>query len=123
MSDEVLYQSEGGIAVITINRPERMNALNEGAEALAQDIQNGQGEQQAQGNRRGEGQGPDADREDPFDRPSSSFGALDGRSTKVPDRALLDRARELMQELRRRSAQPTRPQLELDYLDRLMERF
>ncbi len=29
MSEAVLYHSEGGIATITINRPERMNALNE----------------------------------------------------------------------------------------------
>ena len=48
---------------------------------------------------------------------------MDGRATKVPDKALIDRARELMEELRRRSAQPERPQLELEYLDRLMERF
>ena len=60
---------------------------------------------------------------DPFDRPTSSFGALDGRSTKVPDQELIDRARELMEELRRRSSEPSRPALELDYLDRLMDRF
>ena len=41
----------------------------------------------------------------------------------MPDKALVDRARELMEELRRRSAEPTRPELELDYFDRLMERF
>jgi len=28
-----------------------------------------------------------------------------------------------MEELRRRAAEPSRPQLELDYLDRLMGRF
>lgn len=29
MSDEILYESDAGVALITINRPERMNALNE----------------------------------------------------------------------------------------------
>ncbi|MEM7059904.1 MAG: TIGR02302 family protein [Pseudomonadota bacterium] len=105
------------------DQADALNALNEGAEALNQEIQNGQGDQQAQGARRGQGQGQDADRTDPFDRPSSSFGALDGNSTRVPDRALIDRARRLMEELRRRAAEPSRPQLELEYLDRLMDRF
>jgi len=41
----------------------------------------------------------------------------------VPDNALIDRARRLMEELRRRVGESDRPQLELDYLDRLMERF
>ena len=100
-----------------------LDQLNKGAEALAQEIENGQGDTAARGNRRGEGQTRDTETEDPFDRPTASFGAMDGRATKVPDKALIDRARELMEELRRRSAEPQRPQLELDYLDRLMERF
>ena len=92
-------------------------------EALAQEMQQGQGEGQAQGERQGRGQGRDQLRNDPFDRPSSSYGALDGRSTKVPDQALIDRARDLMRELRRRAAETSRPQLELDYFQRLLERF
>ncbi len=102
---------------------EALDALNDGADALAQDVQNGQGDTAAEGNRRDRGEGRDSAESDPFDRPTSSYGALDGRSTKVPDRALIDRARELMEELRRRSSEPSRPQLELEYLDRLMERF
>ena len=102
---------------------EALDRLNEGAEALAQEIQRGQGDTAARGNQRGRGQSRDSETEDPFDRPTASFGAMDGRATKVPDKALVDRARELMEELRRRSAEPQRPQLELDYLDRLMERF
>ena len=100
-----------------------LDQLNEGAEALAQEIQNGQGDTAARGNQRGRGRSRDAETEDPFDRPTASFGAMDGRATKVPDKALVDRARELMEELRRRSSEPQRPKLELDYLDRLMERF
>ena len=100
-----------------------LDRLNEGAEALAQEMQQGQGEAQAEGERQGRGQGRDQARNDPFDRPSSSYGALDGRSTKVPDQALIDRARELMRELRRRAGEATRPQLELEYFERLLERF
>ena len=100
-----------------------LDRLNEGAEALAQEMQQGQGEGQAEGEREGRGQGRDQSRNDPFDRPTSSYGALDGRSTKVPDQALIDRARELMRELRRRAAEPARPTLELEYFERLLERF
>jgi ABC-type transporter Mla subunit MlaD len=115
---------QGGSASDAVrDQMEALDRLNEGAEALAQDMQNGQGDTQAQGNRRGQGEGQDSQQNDPFDRPTASFGALDGGSTRVPDQSLIDRARELMDELRRRAAEPARPQLELDYLDRLMERF
>ncbi len=114
---------EGAAGDAVRDQMEALDRLNEGADALAQEIQNGQGDTQAQGDRRGEGEGRDNSRNDPFDRPTSSFGALDGRATRVPDQTLIDRARELMQELRRRAAEPSRPQLELDYLDRLMDRF
>lgn len=100
-----------------------LDELNKGAQALAQEIQRGQGNTGARGNANRRGQGRDSETEDPFDRPTTSYGAIDGRATKVPDKALVDRARELMEELRRRSAEPTRPELELDYFDRLMERF
>ena len=56
-------------------------------------------------------------------RPAGVYGTIDGDSTDVPDRALIDRARELLEELRRRSADQTRPPMELDYLQRLLERF
>jgi hypothetical protein len=36
---------------------------------------------------------------------------------------VLDRAREVLNELRRRSSEPNRPRLELDYLERLLEQF
>lgn len=102
---------------------EALDRLNEGAQALAEQMRQGQGDTQAQGPRRGRGQASDSEELDPFERPAQSFGALDGTSTKVPDQSLLERGRELLQELRRRAAEPSRPQLELDYLDRLMERF
>lgn len=102
---------------------EALDRLNEGADALAQEMQQGQGEAQAQGDRQGRGQGRDQSRNDPFDRPTSSYGALDGRSTKVPDQALVDRARELMRELRRRAAEASRPRIELDYFERLLDQF
>ncbi len=105
------------------NQMDALERLNEGADALAQEMQQGQGDAQASGNREGRGQGRDQSRNDPFDRPTSSYGALDGRSTKVPDQAQADRARELMRELRRRAAEASRPRIELDYFERLLDQF
>ena len=102
---------------------EALDRLNEGAGALAEAIRNGQGDVRARGEGRGNGEGRDGEDIDPFDRPAGTFGAIDGRSTGVPDRSTLDRARELLDELRRRSAETFRPELELDYLDRLMDQF
>nr|WP_240190207.1 DUF4175 family protein [Acetobacter sp. JWB] len=44
-------------------------------------------------------------------------------STHIPDNVARQRAREIEQELRRRDSDRTRPQQELDYLDRLLKPF
>lgn len=44
-------------------------------------------------------------------------------STHIPDTVARQRAREIEQELRRRDSERTRPQQELDYLDRLLKPF
>ena len=58
------------------------------------------------------------------------FGrARDGRrgfatgAMKIPDRSDLGRAQEILDELRRRAAERSRPRDELDYIDRLLRRF
>ncbi len=106
--------------------PDQMDALDrlsEGAEALAEQMQQqGQGDVANRGRGQGEGRARDL-QTDPFDRPAGAYGAIDGRDTKVPDRSALDRAREVLEELRRRSAEPWREPLELEYLDRLMDQF
>ncbi|MDT8343089.1 MAG: TIGR02302 family protein [Thermohalobaculum sp.] len=102
---------------------EALDRLNEGASALAEALrQQGQGDVNATG-RRGRGEAADDRAADPFDRPAGSYGAIDGRDTGVPDRSAIERARELLEELRRRAGEPMRPRIELDYLDRLIDRF
>jgi len=46
-----------------------------------------------------------------------------GVGVKVPDQIDVQRAREILEELRRRLGEPTRPMLELEYLERLLRRF
>jgi hypothetical protein len=42
---------------------------------------------------------------------------------KVPDEIDVQRARRVLEELRRRLSEPSRPQLELEYLDRLLRDY
>ena len=60
---------------------------------------------------------------DPFDRPQKSEGPDLGNSVKVPNAIDAQRAREILDELRKRSGQALRPPVELDYLERLLKRF
>jgi uncharacterized protein (TIGR02302 family) len=70
------------------------------------------------------GQGPGGDVPlDPLGRPQRTEGPDLGTSVKVPDEIDMQRAREILEELRRRLGEPMRPQLELDYIDRLLKRF
>lgn len=63
------------------------------------------------------------ERRDPLGRPQRSSGPELGTSVKVPEEIELQRAREIIDELRRRRGEVTRPTIELDYLDRLLKRF
>lgn len=82
-----------------------LEALRQGAQELAQQSQNGQGQN---------------GREDPLGR---SGRALGNSGVKIPGATDLARAREILEELRRRAAQMNRPQAERDYLDRLLKAF
>lgn len=75
---------------------------------------------------RGQGQGTAGVREggtDPLGRPTGRRGPDFGDDTKVPGEIEVQRARRLLEELRRRYADPARPPLELDYLRRLIAPF
>ena len=103
------------------NQADAMEALREGmrqlgeANRLAQALQNGgQGLQGAQPNNR---------RRDPLGRPLSQSGSIGSDERMIPSEDLYRRARKVMDEIRKRSGDRTRPALELDYLKRLLERF
>lgn len=75
---------------------------------------------------RGQGQGTAGVRQegtDPLGRPNGRRGPDFGDDTKVPGEIEVQRARRLLEELRRRYADPARPPLELDYLRRLIAPF
>ena len=102
---------------------EALDRLGEGARALAERVRDGRGAVGARG--RGESDGGDRGpgEVDPFHRALGSNGNDPGVGARVPDGRRLDRARELLRELRQRSAETRRPEMELDYYDRLLRKF
>ena len=66
---------------------------------------------------------PDDNQGDPLGRPLSSNGAYDRGNVKIPDSNMLQKTRQILDELRRRSGERDRPSIELDYIDRLLKRF
>ena len=60
---------------------------------------------------------------DPLGRRLDGMGPLDNNDIKVPTESQRKRARDILEELRRRSGDSNRPKLELDYLDRLLRQF
>lgn len=93
-----------------------IEGLREGAQGLADKLM------QAMSGRRGtEGRGTNST--DPLGRPLPNDGIDLGTDVAVPDKIDIQRAREILEELRRRAGELNRPRIELDYLDRLLKRF
>lgn len=110
-----------------------LQALRDGAQQMmqqfAQQGQQGQpgGQQQGQGFENGQGQqqgrpGGMQTGTDPLGRPQRNRGTDDGDSVKVPGEIDIQRAREILDAIRRRLGDIERPELELDYLERLLPR-
>ncbi len=102
------------------NQADAIEALREGmrelAEQMAQQNQNGQqGDQFGQNN-------PNASR-DPLGRDTGENGRIGTEENLLQGEDVYRRARELLDEIRRRSGEQQRPTEELDYLRRLLERF
>ncbi len=70
-----------------------------------------------------DGQPRDRVERDPLGRPMSNNGTYDQGDVKIPDQNTLQKAREILDELRRRAGERFRPEIELDYIERLLKRF
>lgn len=100
---------------------EALNNLRSGAEAVMEDMAN-RGPNQGQNNE-GAGQaGMDGEDTDPLGR-SAAENWGDTSGDMVPDAGALQRSREILEELRKRSGQRHRSEGELQYLDRLLRQF
>ncbi len=91
-----------------------LSNMQQGARSMAQDMMSNSPQRLGKNGN---------ERRDPLGRPQRSSGPELGTSVKVPQQIELQRAREIIDELRRRRGEVTRPMIELDYLDRLLRRF
>jgi len=60
---------------------------------------------------------------DPLGRPMRHNEFTDDYSVKIPGEIDVQRVRRILEELRRRLADPSRPQIELDYIERLLKDY
>lgn len=116
-AEQQLGQGETGPA--TDQQGRALQAMREGAQQMMRNMQNQAGEQGRRGERGQHGQQTRGDR-DPLGRQSRSQGPQLGDDTKVPGEIDAQRARRILEAIRRRLGETTRPRLELDYLDRLL---
>jgi len=98
-----------------------LDALRKGAQGLAQQMQPGPGNGPPQPGRTGPARAQQDT--DPLGRPLRGRDYGDDTTVKVPGEIDVQRARRILEELRRRFADPARPQLELDYIERLLRDF
>ena len=66
---------------------------------------------------------PDKGDRDPFGRPLSANGPYDQGDVAIPDESIVQKSRQILDELRRRAGERSRPTIELDYIERLLRRF
>jgi len=93
-----------------------LEQLRQGAREMAQQMLSRMPSRYGLGDSRGE--------LDPMGRPPQRTEGPDpGVGVKVPDQIDIQRAREILEELRRRLGETTREPLELEYLERLLKRF
>ncbi len=120
MDDSGQELSEGDLPGAVEPQSEAIDQLRQGAQSMAQNLLNQMLERQGIAS---DGSGPEGRDYDPLGRPSAAAGPEYGDSVKVPEEQDLQRARDILEELRRRASEMGRPTFELDYLERLLKRF
>ena len=99
-----------------------LEAMRKGAKGLAQSMQQ-QGMGPGPNGRPGRGQSRAQQDTDPLGRPMRGRDYGDDFTVKVPGEIDAQRARRILEELRKRFGESFRPQLELDYIERLLKDF
>lgn len=100
-----------------------LDALRKGAQGMAQALQQQQGTGPGQGQPGRIGPSRAQQETDPLGRPLRGRDYGDDVTVKVPGEIDVQRARRILEELRRRFADPLRSQIELDYIERLLRDF
>jgi uncharacterized protein (TIGR02302 family) len=122
MGDAAGELGEGDAESAVDSQGRALQAMRKGAQGLAQQMQQsgigpgpngrpGRGQQRAQRNT------------DPLGRPMRGREYGDDVTVKVPGEIDAQRARRILEELRKRYGESYRPQLELDYIERLLQGY
>ncbi|AZV19923.1 TIGR02302 family protein [Mesorhizobium sp. M7A.F.Ce.TU.012.03.2.1] len=114
-AEQALGEGEGDAAVGHQGRA--LEALRKGAKDMMKQMQAMQGDQ---GGGEEGGRQQNADR-DPLGRPRASQGPDFGDSVKVPDEIDVQRARQILEAIRKRLGNALSPDIERSYLERLLE--
>ncbi len=135
-AEQSLGEGQGGQALGS--QSQALQALRDGAQDMMQQFaqQGQQGQPGQQGQQPGQPGGPPfgpgqqgqqmgrpggtQNGLDPLGRPQQSRGTDEGNSVKVPGEIDIQRAREILDAIRKRLGDMERPDLELDYLERLL---
>jgi uncharacterized protein (TIGR02302 family) len=115
-AEGALGKGEGERAVGEQGRA--LEALRKGAQDMMQQMQ--QAMQGDEGGSEEGGRQQNADR-DPLGRPRATTGPDFGNSVKVPDEIDVQRARQILDAIRKRLGNALSPELERNYLERLLE--
>lgn len=112
--------SEGAVG----SQGKALDALRKGAQKLAESMQPGDqdGDDNGPGERPGRQQSSGT-KTDPLGRPLRGKEFGDDLTVKIPGEIDVQRARRILEELRRRLGETARPQLELDYIERLLKDY
>jgi uncharacterized protein (TIGR02302 family) len=122
MGDAEGELGEGDAESAVDSQGRALEAMRQGAQGLAQQMQQS-GMGPGPNGRPGRGQARAQQDTDPLGRPLRGREYGDDVTVKVPGEIDAQRARRILEELRKRFGESNRPQLELDYIERLLQGF
>lgn len=115
---------EGDLAEAIDRQAEAMDALRGGMRALNEALAQNQSQEPGQGAEAGDAIGrAEPTRRDPLGRELGNTGQFGTDDSLLQGQDVYRRAEELLGEIRRRSAEQTRPEVERNYLRRLLDQF
>ena len=115
---------EGGETADALDRQaDAIDQLREGMREMGEDLRRAENAQGGSEQGQVAGDTTSETGRDPLGRPIGSRGSVGSNENIVPEADSAGRARALLDEIRRRSGDQGRPQLELDYLRRLLDWF
>jgi uncharacterized protein (TIGR02302 family) len=117
---EALHAGQPGTAIGP--QTEALDQLQQATREMARQMQRQLGDSWGGHDDRGGTAGDPVPR-DPLGRPLPTNGAFDEGDVKIPDWNTLQQSRKILDELRHRAGESSRPTFELEYINRLLQQF